>query len=171
MKSLPSKSYVSEQKLDGLVQLQVKKGGGESLGFTSAADENMAKWNLSVAQEQKHNKFRKNKCQLTFQKFVFEDDRTILQILFQKMTGITLSPGDMKMFSTVAETLPVVIHSGSLSKQFLWLFLFTFACFIVGLTGAEVSPDNSDLGYAHSTVVFSIMKTIVFHLDFPILNV
>lgn len=79
---MPSKLYGSKQKHDGLVQLWVKKGGDKSLGFMSVADENIAKWILSVGQEQKNNKFRKNKFQITLQKFVFEDGRNILQILF-----------------------------------------------------------------------------------------
>lgn len=31
-----------------------------------------------------------------------------------------------------------------------------FICVIAGLTGAEVSPDNSDLGYAYS-ILFSVL--------------
>lgn len=60
----------------------IKKGGGKNFGFILAAGEGMAKWNLSAAEKQKENKFRKKKFQQTFQKFVSEDGRIVLQILF-----------------------------------------------------------------------------------------
>lgn len=43
-------------------------GSRKAVGFKSAADENMAKWNLSVAQEDKHNEFRKIEIPTNFPK-------------------------------------------------------------------------------------------------------
>lgn len=52
-----------------------------------AANENIAKWNQLVAQEQKKKKIRKNKFKITIKSLDLNDGRVIFQILFQKMTG------------------------------------------------------------------------------------
>lgn len=47
-----------------------------------AANENLAKWNQLVAQEQKQNKFRKSEFKITFKGLNLTDGRILLQILF-----------------------------------------------------------------------------------------